>query len=44
MPSNEKMQAMVKEAIMDFNDAVQKGDFTDFRNKTHKDFRKKVFG
>lgn len=40
MPSNEKMQAMVKEVMLDFNDAVQKGDFTDFRNKCSKPFQK----
>ncbi len=35
-PSNEKLQAMVKEVTLDFNDAVQREDFTDFRNKASK--------
>lgn len=40
IPSDEKMRAMIKEALLDFNDAVQKGDFTEFRNKVSQPFQK----
>lgn len=32
MPSNEELQKMAKKTMMDFNDAVQKKDFSDFYN------------
>ncbi len=33
VPTEAQLQAMTKETLLDFNDAVQKGDFTDFHSK-----------
>lgn len=33
VPSEAQLQAMTKETLLDFNDAVKKGDFTDFQSK-----------
>jgi hypothetical protein len=39
MPSSSEMNEMVKTTILDFNDAIQQEDFTDFRNNVSKDFK-----
>jgi hypothetical protein len=33
VPSEREMERLVKRTLLDFNDAVQKGDFTDFHSK-----------
>lgn len=33
VPSEREMEKLVKRTLLDFNDAVQKGDFTDFHSK-----------
>jgi hypothetical protein len=33
VPGDEEMQEMTRKALLDFNDAVQAGDFTDFHSK-----------
>lgn len=33
VPSERDMEELVQETLLDFNDAVQKGDFTDFHDK-----------
>ncbi|MEQ1923503.1 MAG: hypothetical protein ABL952_13440, partial [Pyrinomonadaceae bacterium] len=38
-PSNDKLQTLVKTTMLDFNDAIQSGDFTDFHKKTAKVWR-----
>lgn len=39
IPSKDKLQTLVKTTFLDFNDAVQGGDFTDFHNKIAKVWR-----
>ena len=39
IPSNDKLQTLVKTTFMDFSDAVQAGDFTDFHKKIAKVWR-----
>lgn len=39
IPSNDKLQTLVKTTFMDFSDAVQGGDFTDFHKKAAKVWR-----
>jgi len=39
IPSNDKLQTLVKSTFMDFSDAVQDGDFTDFHKKVAKVWR-----
>ncbi len=39
IPSDEKLQTLVKSTMMDFGDAVQSGDFEDFHNKIAKVWR-----
>jgi len=39
IPSDEKLQTLVKQTVMDFGDAVQSGDFDDFHKKTAKVWR-----
>lgn len=39
VPSNDKLQPLVKSTFNDFSDAVQKGDFTDFHKKAAKVWR-----
>ncbi len=34
IPSNDKLQTLVKTTMLEFNDAVQSGDFSDFHKKT----------
>lgn len=36
VPSEREMEKLVKATLLDFNDAVQKGDFTDFHSKISK--------
>ncbi len=39
IPSNDKLQTLVKTTFLDFSDAVQSGDFADFHKKTAKVWR-----
>lgn len=39
IPSDDKLQTLVKQTVMDFGDAVQSGDFGDFHKKTAKVWR-----
>lgn len=39
IPSNEKLQTLVKTTFLDFGDAVQTGDFSDFHKKVAKVWR-----
>jgi hypothetical protein len=39
MPAEPELQDLVKATMMDFNDAVQSGDFTDFHKKAAKKWR-----
>ncbi|MBK8301874.1 MAG: hypothetical protein WBC19_13890 [Pyrinomonadaceae bacterium] len=39
IPSNDKLQTLVKTTMLDFNDAIQSGDFSDFHKKTAKVWR-----
>ncbi len=39
IPSNDKLQTLVKTTFLDFGDAVQAGDFTDFHKKIAKVWR-----
>ncbi|MEQ1603820.1 MAG: hypothetical protein ABL999_03040 [Pyrinomonadaceae bacterium] len=39
IPSNDKLQTLVKSTFLDFSDAVQSGDFTDFHKKAAKVWR-----
>lgn len=39
IPSDEKLQTLVKTTMMEFGDAVQSGDFADFHNKIAKVWR-----
>ena len=39
VPSNDKVQALVKSTFLDFSDSVQSGDFTAFHNKVAKVWR-----
>ncbi len=39
IPSSDKLQTLVKTTMLDFNDAIQSGDFTDFHKKTAKVWR-----
>ena len=39
IPSNDKLQSLVKSTFLDFSDAVQSGDFTDFHKKVAKIWR-----
>jgi hypothetical protein len=40
VPSEREMERLVKRTLLDFNDAVQKGDFTDFHSKISKVWKK----
>lgn len=42
MPSDAELQDMVKGTLMDFNDAVQKADFSDFHSKICKPWQKQT--
>ena len=39
IPSNDKLQSLVKSTFLDFSDSVQSGDFTDFHKKVAKVWR-----
>ena len=39
IPGNEKLQTLVKTTFLDFSDAIQTGDFTDFHKKVAKVWR-----
>lgn len=40
VPSESEMEELTKQTLLDFNDAVQKGDFTDFHSKVSKVWKK----
>lgn len=40
VPSEKEMEELTKQTLLDFNDAVQKGDFTDFHSKISKVWKK----
>lgn len=40
VPSEREMEELTKTTLLDFNDAVQKGDFTDFHSKVSKVWKK----
>jgi hypothetical protein len=42
VPGDEEMQEMTREALLDFNEAVQGGDFTDFHSKISKVWQKQT--
>lgn len=42
VPGDEQMQEMTRTALMDFNEAVQDGDFTDFHSKISKMWQKQT--
>jgi hypothetical protein len=42
IPSDEEMRDMTRTALMDFNDAVKQGDFTDFHSKISKTWQKQT--
>ncbi len=42
VPSDEEMQDMVKKTLLDFNDALQKEDFTDFHKTISKVWQKQI--
>ena len=42
IPSDEELQEIVKESLLDFNDAVKEGDFTDFHGKISKTWQKQT--
>jgi hypothetical protein len=42
LPSDDELQSIVKTTLLDFNDAVQKGDFTDFYDKICKPWKKQT--
>jgi hypothetical protein len=39
VPSNPELQSLVKQTVLDFNDAVQSGDFSDFHDTLSKPFQ-----
>jgi hypothetical protein len=41
-PTDDQMQTMVRKTVLDFNDAIQSGDFTDFRSTCSKPFQKQA--
>ncbi|MGH7782937.1 MAG: hypothetical protein ACREO5_03725, partial [Candidatus Binatia bacterium] len=42
VPGDDELQAMTKETLLDFNSAVQKGDFTDFYSHISKEWQKQT--
>ena len=42
VPSNDKLQNLAKTSVLDFNDAVQSGDFSDFHDTLSKPFQKEA--
>ena len=42
VPSDDEMQDMVKRTLLDFNDALQKEDFTDFHKSVSKVWQKQI--
>ena len=42
VPSDDELQEIVKATLLDFNSAVQKGDFTDFYDKICKPWKKQT--
>lgn len=42
MPSDEQLQEMARETVLDFNDAIQSEDFTAFHSKISKPFQKQA--
>lgn len=42
IPSNAELQYLVRETMLDFNDALQQADFTDFYSKICKPWQKQV--
>src|SRR5688572_4145925 len=42
IPSSDEMQEMVKKTLLDFNDGLQKEDFTDFHGKLSKFWQKQT--
>jgi hypothetical protein len=42
VPEDEEMQEMTRTALMDFNDAVQQGDFSDFHSTISKTWQKQT--
>ena len=42
VPGDEEMQEMTRQALLDFNDAVQGGDFTDFHSTISKTWQKQT--
>jgi hypothetical protein len=42
VPSDDKLQSLAKTTLMDFNEAVQSGDFSDFHDTLSKPFQKQA--
>lgn len=42
MPSDDEMQQIVRTTLLDFNDAIKQGDFTDFHGKISKTWQKQT--
>lgn len=42
LPTDEQLQNLARTTILDFNDAIQKEDFTDFRETVSKPFQKQA--
>jgi len=42
IPADEELQYMAKTTLLDFNDAIQKGDFTDFHSHIAKNWQKQI--
>lgn len=42
MPSDEQLQELARETVLDFNDAIQSEDFTAFHSKISKPFQKQA--
>ena len=42
VPSDEKLQSLVKKTLMDFNEAIQNDDFSDFHDTLSEPFQKQV--
>ena len=42
LPSDDELQSLVKTTVMNFNDAIQSGDFSDFHSKMSEPFQKQA--
>ncbi len=42
MPSEDELQYMTKTTLLDFNNAIQKGDFTEFHGNISKNWQKQI--